>query len=179
MAFIKKDGTEMLNIDYPISVNIMKATVSMAYRDKQYLTCTEFRFSHWKGHLKDVLAVKPDELIELEIKTNKSDLLGDSKKKKHRKPPTVNKFYYVVPKILVEEAKKFTEMLNPSYGVICYNYPYKGNLSQGIYVAKNARLLMQKEPIDPDILTKLYRRLSYENGRLLMKLSKKEIEDKL
>ena len=35
---------------------------------------------------------------------------------------------------------------------------------------------MKKSPIDPDIMEKLYRRLSYENGRLLMKLSKIEIE---
>ena len=164
------------NIDYPATADIIKATILMAYRDKQYLTCTEFRFKSYVGHQKDVFAVKPDELIEFEIKISKADLLGDAKKKKHKKDPTVNKFYYVVPENLLDEAKDFTERLNPKYGVICWQYPYKGNLSHGCYVAKNAKLLMEKSPIDPSIMEKLYRRLSYENGRLLMKLAKNDYE---
>jgi len=171
--------TVIKKTNYPISANIIKATVSMAYRDKQYLTCTEFRFKSYVGHQKDVIAIKPDELIEFEIKISKPDLIGDVKKKKHQEQPTVNKFYYVVPEKLVEEAKKFIKTLNQSYGVICYNHPYEGNLSHGIYVAKNAKLLIPKIAINPEILTKLYRRLSYENGRLLMKLSKIEIEEGL
>ena len=161
----------------PASADIIKATVSMTYRDKQYLTCTEFRFSHWQGHLKDVMAVKPDEIIEFEVKISKSDLQNDAKKKKHCKEPTVNRFYYVVPGFLVDEASSLCEKLNPKYGVICWDYPYKGNLSQGIHVHKNAKLLMPKSPVDQEIITKLYRRLSYENGRLLMKLAKIEIEN--
>ncbi len=159
----------------PVSADIIKATISMAYRDKQYLTCTEFRFSHWQGHKKDVLAVKDDELIEFEIKISKSDLLSDGKKKKHKKPSTVNKFYYVVPSMLVDDAIKFAEKLNPLYGVISYDYPYKGNLSQGIHVAKNARLLMQKGEVSKEIFELVYRRLTFENGRYLMKLAKIEI----
>ena len=150
----------------------------MAYRDKQYLTCTEFRFKSYVGHQKDVFAVKLNEMIEFEVKIYKHDLNNDYKKKKHCEVPTVNKFYYVVPKNLVNEAITLTERLNPKYGVICWQYPYKGNLSHGIYVVKNAKLLMKKSPIDSLIMEKLYRRLSYENGRLLMKLAKIEYETK-
>jgi len=171
MAFIKN------KIKYPISANIIKATVSMAYRDKQYLTCTEFRFSQFNSHLKDVFAVKLDELIEFEVKISKSDLLGDSKKKKHNKPPTVNKFYYVVPIELLEDAVSLCDKLNPSYGVICFDYPYRGNLMQGFHVHKNAKLLMPKSPVSKEIIEKLYRRLSYENGRLLMKLAEIELRE--
>ncbi len=160
---------------HPITADIIKATVSMTYRDKQYLTCTEFRFSHWEGHLKDVFAVKTNEMIEFEIKISKSDLLGDGKKKKHQKSPTVNKFYYVVPQNLVDDAISLCEKLNPLYGVICFEYPYKGNLMQGLHVAKNAKMLMPKKPVSEHVMEKLYRRLSYENGRLLMKLAKAEI----
>lgn len=169
MAVIKnKNG-------HPISADIIKATVSMTYRDKQYLTCTEFRFSHYNSHLKDVFAVNHDEMIEFEIKISKSDLLGDVKKKKHQKPPSVNKFYYVVMRELVDDAVSLCEKLNPSYGVICFDYPYKGNLMQGMHVHKNAKLLMDRRPVKDDIMEKIYRRLSYENGRLLMKLAKIEM----
>lgn len=163
----------------PVSADIIKATISMAYRDKQYITCTEFRFSHWEGHKKDVLAVKDNELIEFEIKINKSDLLSDGKKKKHKKPPTVNKFYYVVPPDLVDAAIQFTERINPLYGVISHDYPYKGNLSQGIHVAKNARLLMPREKVSSEVFERVYRRLSFENGRHLMKLARIELDAQL
>jgi len=170
MAVIKNKQEQKL------SANIIKATISMAYRDKQFLTCTEFRFN-MGGHLKDVLAVKKDELIEFEIKISKADLLNDFKKKKHNKTPTVNKFYYVVTENLVNEAIKLTEKLNKSYGVICWNHPYGGNLSHGIYVAKNAKLLIPKSQVDKEIFNKVYRRLSYENGRLLMKLANMELNE--
>jgi hypothetical protein len=158
------------------SADIIKATVSMAYRDKQYLTCTEFRLNSHRAHLKDVVAIKHDEMIEFEIKISKSDLLGDAKKKKHRKEPTVNQFYYVVPKELIDDAINLVKKINSRYGVICFSCPYEGNNSPGIYVARRAALLKQKEAINPEIFEKVYRRLSYENGRLLMKLAKIELE---
>jgi hypothetical protein len=169
MTVIKK------RTEQPISANIIKATISMAYRDKQYLTCTEFRFREYNSHLKDVFAVKDDEMIEFEIKISKSDLLGDIKKKKHKESPTVNKFYYVVPKDLVLDAVELASRINPSYGVICFDYAYEGNLMQGIHVEKRAKLLFEKSPVKPDILKKVYRRLSYENGRLLMKIAQSEL----
>jgi hypothetical protein len=110
------------------------------------------------------------------MKISKSDLLEDAKKKKHRKDPTVNLFYYVVPKELVDDAIDLVKKINSRYGVICFSCPYEGNNSPGIYVVRRAALLKQKEAINPDIFEKLYRRLSYENGRLLMKLAKIELE---
>lgn len=165
------------NSDHPISADIIKATVSMTYRDKQYLTCTEFRF-HAGGHLKDVFAVKKDEMIEIEVKINKSDLLNDRKKQKHKLPCTINKFYFAVPGFLVDEAVKLTEKINPSYGVICWDYPYLGNLMQGMHVVKKAKMLIPKSPVSESIMEKFYRRLSYENGRLLMKVAKNELNSK-
>lgn len=165
--------------EQPISANIIKATISMAYRDKQYITCTEFRFREYNSHLKDVFAVKDDEMIEFEIKISKPDLLGDIKKKKHKKSPTVNKFYYVVPRDLVLDAIELVSKINPSYGVICFDYAYKGNLMQGIHVEKRAKLLFEKSPVKPEILYKVYRRLSFENGRHLMKIANTELENRM
>lgn len=164
---------------YPISSDILKATISMAYRDKQYLTCTEFRFDPLgKGHRKDVIAIKEDELIEFEIKISKVDLVSDTKKKKHYKEPTVNKFYYVVPHNLLDDAVTVVKQINQKYGIISYVHPYKGNNSHGFHIHKSAILLRPKKMISRDIFELVYKRLSFENGRLLMKLAMYEISGK-
>jgi len=73
----------------------------------------------------DILVSNEKEIIECEIKNSKSDLVNDLKKKKHGiyKNPSKwysqwipNKFYFAIPKNLLETATELTE--GTPYGVI-------------------------------------------------------------
>lgn len=98
----------------------LKTAVMAYYRFKKMSVCADEVFNA------DVLVDTGKEIIEIECKISKSDLRADSKKSKHnefkdplkKKWSIPNKFYICVPTELVEEAKIWTEEVNPAYGVI-------------------------------------------------------------
>ena len=91
------------------------------YRFKrQFICCSEVKTDFYE--LSDVLVSTKKHIIEIEIKTSKQDLIkGEARKQKHTRPNEkriVNKFYVCVPTELVEDAKLWIAMTNPSYGLI-------------------------------------------------------------
>lgn len=78
----------------------------------------------------DVIADTGREIIEVEVKLNKSDLVhGESRKLKHNaykhgQPYHLchpNKYLFCVPMDLTEAAKAMVEKLNPCYGIIGFD----------------------------------------------------------
>ena len=60
--------------------------------------------------------------FEVEVKTSKSDLKRDRFKEKHSNPDKMlNKFYFCVPRELLEETEKLVLTLNKDYGIIVYD----------------------------------------------------------
>jgi hypothetical protein len=112
------------------------------YRFKKgYLCCSELSYSQG---IADVIAINDitGEVIEIEIKISKSDLLNESKhkKEKHQKfveaalydetsDPIIcpNKFYFAVPSYLIDDTKEYCLATNKDYGVLEFdcNHYYK------------------------------------------------------
>ena len=117
-----------------INANSLKLCVMSFYRFKKgFLTCTELQYSHG---IADVIILndKSGEVIEVETKISKYDLLseGKNKEEKHKilkesevynfdtqNPLMVpNKFYFAVPLFLVEDTVEYARTLNNDYGVL-------------------------------------------------------------
>lgn len=113
-------------IDYKITAFDLKLACLEQYRfTKQYVTVDECNNC-------DIIADSGKDIIEIEIKISKQDLLNGEKAKlsKHSsyKNATTrvrwnipNKYYFCVPNLLVEPAIKYANKLNPSYGVIQFD----------------------------------------------------------
>lgn len=132
-------------------------TALMAYWrfKKQSLCCDEVGFA---GGNSDILVDTGKEIIDIEVKISKSDLKADIKKPKHEANKNQlsqyisvpNKFYICVPTCLVEEAKKWTEEVNPNYGVLEFSEvkyesykEYPRYYDKMIRVVKKAKLLKE------------------------------------
>ena len=102
----------------------LKACLLYYYRFKrQCVSVDEF-------HCADIIADTGKEIIEVEIKVTKYDLLnGEKGKLKHQnykqakswgllKP---NRYLFCVPEKLAETALEYAKTLNPDYGVICFD----------------------------------------------------------
>lgn len=110
----------------------------------------------------DVLCYTGDKVIEVEVKTSKSDLRGDKKNKatKHssRKKELLHfgngkpieettratHFYFCVPEELVEAALEEVSIINPKYGVmVCYASPdlYGQEFGKNVNIVKRAEAL--------------------------------------
>ena len=117
-----------------ITASLLKCSVMSYFRFKKgYLVCTELKYGK---NIADVIVIddKVGEVIEIEVKISKSDLLKEltHKESKHRllieaelmnldsPEPVVcpHKFYFAVPLYLVDEARKLCLALNKDYGVI-------------------------------------------------------------
>lgn len=97
----------------------LKTALLYYYRFKRgYLVCDEVYTANREKA--DILVDAKKEFYEIEIKTSKSDLRAEKKKKKHKESakPGANKFYICVPTSLVPYAEKWIEEINPRYGLI-------------------------------------------------------------
>jgi hypothetical protein len=82
---------------------------------------------------KDIIADTGREIIEVEVKISKSDLIRERKKRyKHYEfkngdaynnsyKNIPNRFYFCVPLELAKDAERFAEGVNPNYGVISFD----------------------------------------------------------
>ena len=94
----------------------------------------------------DVIADTGKQIIEVEVKISRQDLLkGEEKKKwKHNwyrdalpnASNVPNKYYFCVPKVLQDIAIEYATSLNPKYGVIIYDHE-----TLSIEVIKSAHIL--------------------------------------
>jgi hypothetical protein len=103
----------------------LKACLLHYYRFKrQCIAVDEF-------HCADIIADNGKEIIEVEIKVSKSDLLNGEKKKfiKHHNYKQgngwgflhPNRYLFCVPEKLVDVALEYAKELNPNYGVIGFD----------------------------------------------------------
>lgn len=132
-------------------------TALMAYWRfrKQCICADEVGFG---GGNSDILVDTGKEVIDIECKISKSDLKADLHKKKHeaykigfgKYISIPNKFYICVPTYLVEEAKKWTEEVNPKYGVIEFSeikfndyQQYSRCWDKMLYIVKKAKSLKE------------------------------------
>ena len=124
-----------------VTANVLKTAIMSFYRFKKgHWVCTELTYPQG---IADVIAIdtKTGEVIEIEVKISKSDLLSENihKKEKHEflesynktipaenihcyiDNPAPNKFYFLVPSYLVDVANDYCEEMNPKYGVLKFN----------------------------------------------------------
>lgn len=96
----------------------------------------------------DFLIISKDELVEIEIKTSRSDLNADFKKDKHKIYENANSdwapnfFYFAVPKELLEYA--VTKCVDNKYGVMLISD--NGPWTQRVRIVKRAKRLHTKLP---------------------------------
>jgi hypothetical protein len=114
-----------------ITSRTLKTALMHLYRFKKgYLVVTEFSYRYG---IADILTLtKAHEIIEVEVKVSKFDLLSEltHKQEKHallresnrssllRLP---NRFFFCVPTELVEVANAVCEQVNPNYGIIAFD----------------------------------------------------------
>lgn len=131
----------------------------------------------------DVIACDTNKLIEFEIKISKSDLkkelVSDSKIKKHKfykgelkkykRKNIPNKFYFIIPKTMIEKKEDKLEILeiinsiNPNYGLITIGYGR-------IYEYKKLAKYLHKNKPTSKLLESISSRISSENIGLKRKL---------
>lgn len=125
----------------------------------------------------DVLAVDKKNTIEVEVKTSKSDLRKDRKKRKHRRykerrsyEGIPNKFYFAVEEELKEAAIRECESLNPNYGVIVVSKT-KWKHKYEVSIVRNAKVIHRGTPTE-NMKNILAKRMSSEIVCLTRRLIK-------
>lgn len=111
-------------MEYKVTSFDLKLALLQYYRHHQYVCVSEFRGA-------DIIVDTGKEVIEVEIKTTKSDLISGEKKKtrKHQSYKDIkilnrnrpNKFLFCVPEKLVNIALDWASELNKNYGVIGFD----------------------------------------------------------
>ncbi len=115
----------------------MKASYKISSFDLKLACMEQYRFN--KGYVAvdecnscDVIADNGKEIIEVEVKISKYDLLNGEKKKtvkhsnyanadKKKRWMIPNRYYFCVPSSLSALAIEYAKELNPSYGVIQFD----------------------------------------------------------
>lgn len=121
----------------------------------------------------DVLASNFKDIVEVEVKISKSDLKNDFQKMKHaryaspRTQYTPNRFYFAVPKDLVEVALELTE--GTKYGVMEVSDKPLKNYTKESYVTVKKAAQVLKEKYCKKLEHEMLMRLSSEMLRLRMK----------
>lgn len=118
----------------------------------------------------DVMVYNAVEIIEIEVKISKGDLLkeavDENKKFKHgfsfstghyKKP---NKFFFCVPTELVDITIEIAKEINNNYGVLEYIHKEQRRLKDRIRVRKNAKILHTE--YHKDICNYINKRLTSE-----------------
>lgn len=158
----------------------LKAAVMSYFRfERQWIAATEVTYSDISG-IADVLCDTGDEIIEVETKVDKSDLLDlELKKKKHEYFKTLqgeddlvskhvpNKFYICVPKNMERVARQFIEEINPAYGLILFDTRALKINARSVELVKHPRKL--HEGYDKNVRDLLVNRLSSEVANFHLK----------
>ena len=111
----------------------LKTALLYYYRFKRGYLCVDECYSNFH-EIADVLVDTGKNIYEIEIKTSKTDLNNEKRKRKHNEPKTgwettqktkgANRFYIFVPTELISYAEKWIEKVNPKYGLIEFNTQY-------------------------------------------------------
>ncbi len=103
----------------------LKTALLYYYRFKRGYLCSDEVYSGCREKA-DILIDTKKAIYEIEIKTNKSDLYKEKKKKKHKVDffRGANKFYLCVPSDLIPFTQKWIQEVNPKYGLIEFNTQY-------------------------------------------------------
>jgi hypothetical protein len=102
-----------------ITSDIIKASLYSYFRfRRQYIVAEEVETEY--GCRADILADNGKEVIEVEIKTSKSDLKNEIKKRKFKTDShNINKFYYCLPKSIIDDSViAWITSLNKKFGII-------------------------------------------------------------
>lgn len=150
------------------------------------------------GYYSDVLCVKGTEIVEVEVKVDRSDFEADFKKDKHRNyrnDDTENKwrfhpdkFYFAVPEEMKDYCLKRIKEECPEYGLIVIGEPkkdYWGQYEFPIRVVKPCRKFKKsvrddkifeenKEVINARVSSQLCGLLQKQQRKLFEKLEKEE-----
>lgn len=126
----------------------------------------------------DILAASDHSCVEIETKVSRADLRADFRKPKHgvyALTPTAakmvpNRFYFLVPAALRDEALKIIAEQAPRYGLLVYEdqREHRAMLGRRLVVAKAADWL-HREPPKPKMLRALLLRMSSELATLTFK----------
>jgi hypothetical protein len=110
----------------------IKTSLLSYYRFKRGFLCVDE--ASCAGGLSDVLVDTGKDIIDIEVKISKSDLIrGEAKKSKHKlykicdgKKYSPNKYILCVPEKLKEVAEEWVNDTNKNYGIIIYKAPASG-----------------------------------------------------
>lgn len=161
----------------------IKLALLQYYRIKRQWICVD-EFSQ-----ADVIADTGKEIIEVEVKISKNDLCREKKKKaKHQSYSRgqrwvchPNKYFFCVPRTMVEAAEKMVAELNPKYGIISFNADeylrhihrgYAYYLADYLFTVKRARKL--HDLYDKEQQVKIAKRCSV---KLLGLMEKQHLEN--
>jgi hypothetical protein len=163
----------------------MKASLMSYYRYKRgYICVDECRCMY--SQISDVLVDTGKEIIDVEIKVTKSDLIrGEAKKDKHRaykvaegKKCHPNKFILCVPEKLKDVAIEWVKETNNNYGIVIYTPPTNGfrykraDFEHNLHFIKNAKSfnsLYNKEYFQERIAKRLSSALTNKYQETLIK----------
>lgn len=105
----------------------------------------------------DVLGISEDEAVEIEVKVSRHDLNADAEKNKHKlfncsfgDYSGPNRFYYLVPEVLKQDALELVAEVNDKYGVMIARADHGMNYKchELITVVKRAKVLHPTKPSD-------------------------------
>ncbi|WP_291951319.1 hypothetical protein [Campylobacter sp.] len=115
--------------------------------------------------IEDIVALKENEIIAIEIKLSKNDFINDFKNKslkhKNKDKNFYNKFYFCVPYYMADFAKNYLK--NLPYGLFVVN-DFKA-----VVAIKKAKLLKEARFVDKKILFNFLSRSTNENITLMQK----------
>lgn len=115
-----------IGIKYKVTAFDLKLALLQYYRHRQWICVDEFRGA-------DIIVDTGKEIIEVEIKVTKPDLINGEKTKirKHQvyrlgrefawRHPQANKFLFCVPEKLIDTALVVANKINERYGVIGFD----------------------------------------------------------
>jgi len=147
----------------PIDSKFLKTALMSYFRfERTWVTATEVNCG--KYGIADVLVDTGEEIIEIEVKRYKNDLLtNELNKQKHEllKNDEVsimcpNRYYICVPDSLAREAERFVRSLNTDYGLIVVNTKNKLN-SRSARIVKHAKKIheLYNEKLSKAIILRL------------------------
>jgi len=168
----------------PIDSKFLKTAVMSYFRfERTYIVATEVNCKEFG--IADVLVDTGDEIVEIEIKRYKNDLLtNELHKEKHALMKDQlteytyqpNRYFICVPDNLAREAERFVRSLNSDYGLIVVNTKNKLN-SRSAKVVKHAKKL--HDVYSRDLSRAIVLRLCSELANLYEVQVNEEFKDEL
>ena len=149
----------------------IKTSLLRYWRNRNYIASLEVDTSY--GDVEDVMAVKDDHIVVVEVKVSLADLKVDSKKRKHKKIANssvrnmANHYYFCVPLDLRDKALSYVEKHYPSFGLMIYNE--EDALVETVYYGRRRTKPYIKMGGKPICVVKRAKRVTKSFSRILSK----------